>query len=638
MEVYQLSEINLRCRLARHLVGLIVVLAAVAAPLSVSAQQAALPLSRFHPAPAGDRFFGVPSPYTGEHLVPHAMFLMDYAHNPLILVREDPEGDETVGGIVEHQAFLHLNGGIGLFDRVSLNLDIPIAFAQTGSDPGAEGVRYSSPHSTQFGDLRAGARVRLLGDSFDLIQLGLGGYVWFPTGPSDEGSFVSDGTVRGMPQALLGGRYERLLWSFATGPEIRADQQLGSTSQGSMWLWGAGIGVLLGPDDKWQVGGETNVSVDMTGPTGRNTNAEGLVGAKWQFVDFMVTGLGFGTGFTSGIGTPDFRALLSVAYSPAVNSQQDRDGDRILDGDDACPDEAGPPSDDPARHGCPDRDGDGIVDGKDACPDKAGAPSDDPAKHGCPPDRDGDGIVDGEDACPDEPGPPSDDPTRHGCPVQGPGDRDRDGVLDGADACPDVPGVAHEDPAKHGCPPDRDGDGVLDGADACPDVPGVPTTDPATNGCPLDRDGDGIVNSEDACPDIKGIPHEDPAKNGCPLVQVTKGEVVIGEQVQFDTNKASIKPVSDPLLDEVARVLNEHPELLRLQVQGHTDNRGPKGYNIALSKRRAEAVRAALVKRRVAAGRLTTRGFGPSVPIADNKTKEGRQQNRRVQFKIVKRK
>ncbi|MBW2459543.1 MAG: OmpA family protein, partial [Deltaproteobacteria bacterium] len=544
----------------------------------------------------------------------------------------------TVGGIVENQAYLHLNGGIGLFDRVSVNLDIPIAFAQTGTDPASDGVGFQSPSSAQFGDLRVGARVRLWGEYTDPVQLGLGGYVWFPTGPSDEGSFVSDGTVRGMPQALVGGRYDWLLWSFATGPEIRDAQELGSTSQGSMWLWGAGLGALVDDAEQWQVGGELNVAVDMTGPSGRNTNAEGLVGAKWRFVDFMVTGLGFGTGLTSGIGTPDFRMVLGVAYTPKVGATHDRDGDNIADGDDACPAEAGPPNDDPAKHGCPDQDGDGIIDGKDACPDKPGVPSDDPAKHGCPADRDGDGIHDALDACPDEPGPPNDDPTRHGCPLKRPGDRDGDSIPDEVDACPGTPGVAHDDPAKHGCPPDRDGDGVVDVEDACPDVPGVPTADPATNGCPADRDGDGIVDSEDACPDTKGIRQDDPAKNGCPLVQITKGEVVISEQVQFDTDKATIKPVSDRLLEEVARVLNEHAELLRIEVQGHTDNTGGQGYNIALSKRRANSVKAALVKRGVTTGRLTTKGFGPTVPVGDNKTEAGRQKNRRVQFKILKRK
>lgn len=629
--------LDLRRRLRRSIVTLGVLLCAVALPFAAAAQQSAIPLSRFQPAPAGDRFFGVPSPYAGEHLVPHVMLLADYAHNPLVLVEETPEGDETVESIVEHQSFLHLNGGVGFAERVALNLDIPIALVQKGTVPSGSSSGYVSPETAELGDLRASVRLRIFGDYFDPLQLGVGGYVWFPTAPRDPNSFVSDGSARGMPHALAGGRYDRFIWSFVTGPEFRASTDFGSTPQGSMWLWGGGVGVLVGSDYEWQLGGETTVSADMSGPAARNTNAEGLLGAKWQFVDFMQTGLAMGGGFTPGIGTPDFRGMLSIAYSPEVKSQQDRDGDRIVDSEDACPDEPGPPSDDPAKNGCPDRDGDGIIDRKDACPDQPGVANQDPTKHGCPPDRDGDGISDDRDACPDQPGPPNPDPAKHGCPAT-PGDRDGDGVPDESDACPDTPGEPSDDPAKNGCPPDRDGDGVVDAEDACPDTPGVKTDDPATNGCPLDRDGDGILDADDACPDVKGIANKDPAKHGCPLVEVTKTEVVIHEKVEFDLNKATIKPVSDPLLDEVARVLQEHSELARIEVQGHTDSTGAHGYNMLLSNRRAAAVQAALVQRGIAAARLTPRGYGPTVPIADNRTEEGRQKNRRVQFKILQRK
>jgi outer membrane protein OmpA-like peptidoglycan-associated protein len=613
-------------------------LAAGALPARADAQgQQAISLARFNPAPAGDYFFGVPAPFAGEHLVPHGMLLIDYAHNPLVLVEETPDGDETEGSIVEHMMFLHVNASVGFLERISLNLDVPSAFVQLGEDPGGGGTQYASPDSPQFGDLRLGARVRIWGEQVDPIQLGVGGYVWFPTGPSDDQSFVSDGYVRGMPHALAGGQLGRFIWSFATGPEIRASHEFGSTPQGSMWLWGAGAGVLLGSESEWQVGGEVNILANLTGVEARNTNSEGMIGGKYRFADFMQAGLGLGTGFSPGIGTPDFRLVGTIAYSPPFEGSRDRDGDGIADRDDACPDLPGPPHQDPRRNGCPDRDGDGVVDALDACPEVPGPPNPDPAKNGCPADRDGDGIPDHEDACPDLPGQPNGDRTKHGCPP-GHGDRDGDGIQDGVDACPDIPGPPDPEPTKNGCPPDQDGDGVLDPEDACPTVPGVRTGDPATNGCPADRDGDGVLDAEDACPDVKGIRSDDPAKNGCPLVQVTETEVVINEKVQFDLNKATIKSESDPLLDAVAAVLKDHPELTRIEVQGHTDSTGSKWYNTRLSQGRADSVKAALVKRGVDRGRLQTRGFGPTVPIADNKTEDGRSKNRRVQFKILARK
>jgi OOP family OmpA-OmpF porin len=165
----------------------------------------------------------------------------------------------------------------------------------------------------------------------------------------------------------------------------------------------------------------------------------------------------------------------------------------------------------------------------------------------------------------------------------------------------------------------------------------VKSDDPKKNGCPLpkDTDGDQIMDDVDACPNEKGPPDPDPSKNGCPRVHVVEKEVIILEQVQFDTAKSTIKKVSDGLLDEVATVLKAHPELKRLEVQGHTDDRGVRPQNQTLSQARADAVMKALIRRGIDKARLTAKGYGQDVPIADNQTEEGRQKNRRVQFTIL---
>ncbi len=281
-----------------------------------------------------------------------------------------------------------------------------------------------------------------------------------------------------------------------------------------------------------------------------------------------------------------------------------------------------------------DTDHDGIPDDKDACPTEPGPASSDPKKNGCPlpKDTDGDGIPDDVDACPTIKGVPNADPTKNGCPPVA--DRDHDGIPDPEDACPDDAGPKNDDPTLNGCP-DKDGDGVPDKVDACPDVPGVKTTNPKTNGCPADRDGDGIPDDKDACPDDPGPPNDDPKKNGCPLVIVKDNEVVINEQVQFDTAKSTIKPVSDPLLDAVAKVLKDHTEIKKVEVQGHTDNQGSKGLNKQLSNDRAASVLKALAKRGVDAKRMVSKGYGDERPIAPNDTDAGRQQNRRVQFIVL---
>lgn len=570
-----------------------------------------LALNRFQPAPAGDRMFSVSSPYAASpeqdgSPTLHLMALADYAHNPLVLRRIST--DENLGSVVSDQLFVHLNASFTFWDRLHVNVDAPFAVLQAGDSPAAEGLSFASPTGAELGDLRLGLRLRLLGDYFDAFQLAVGGYVWLPTGNGDAGSFVGEGAVRGMPQVIVGGRTHAIVWSAAAGVELRPSRTFAQVQQGLSLTGGAGLGFLF-LNEKLQVGPEVNVSTVLEGPDARNTNAEALLGARFRVISPLEIGLAAGPGLTSGIGTPDLRGVFSITYTPEV--QRDRDKDGIADADDACPDVSGVASEDKTKHGCPllpppDRDKDGIIDENDACPDTAGIPNDNPKKHGCPP----------------------------------PGDKDKDGILDDVDACIDVPGVKSPNPKLLGCPPpDKDGDGVPDAQDACVDIPGLKTDDPATNGCPGDTDKDTIRDDKDACPREKGKPNPDPTKNGCPqAVRVTQGEILILQQVQFDTGKATIKKVSDGLLDEVAEVLKEHPELTKLEVQGHTDSKAGRDYNIRLSQARADAVKKALVTRGVAAERLETKGYGPDKPVADNATEQGRQQNRRVQFTILEKK
>jgi OOP family OmpA-OmpF porin len=577
----------------------VAVVASAASAQDASAQTPGLSLDRFDPAPAGDRMFGVPSPFVAGEFTPHFLALVDYAHDPLVL--RSVSGNQSLGAVVSSQLFLHVNASLALWNRVLLNVELPLALSQSSDTPNV-GATLTTPSKVQVGDLRLGARIRLYGDYFDAFQIAVGGYVWVPTAPS--GSYVGTGDAHGLPELIVGGRADRFLWTVAAGPDIAASSNYLGVSQGTTVTWGAGVGVLLLDNRHLQVGAEGSGAVFVDHPTKRNTNAELLGDVRFRVVDDVEIGAGAGPGLTGGIGTPDYRIVGMIGYSPEMKA---------------------------------DRDHDGIVDGDDACPDVPGQHTSDPTTNGCPPsDRDHDGILDADDACPDEAGVADPDPEKNGCPK--PKDRDGDGILDADDACPDVAGVADPDPKKNGCPKpkDRDGDGVPDATDACPDIKGVATDDPATNGCPPDTDGDGVRDDQDACPNEKGVADPDPTKNGCPKsVRVTDKEIVILEQVQFDTGKATIKKASDDLLEQVASVLHDHPEILRVEVQGHTDSRGAPAFNKKLSQQRADAVVKALVARGAEPARLTPKGYGPDVPIAENTTDEGRQKNRRVEFKIV---
>lgn len=590
-----------------------------------TAQADGLALNRFEAAPAGDRMFGVQSPYTAGHLVPHVMLLANYAYNPLVLTRN--KGRSDVGSVVAHQMFLNANASLALWDRLTINLDVPVALVQSGDDPvGFDGQPYTSPDSPEMGDIRLGVRGTILGEHDSAFSLGVGGYFWFPqieTGDADI-SYVSDQHVRGSVELLLGGVADWFYYGAAFGPEFRNGQQYSiftnnadydnAIDQGSMMSFSGGLGVLLGEDRNVQLGPEFDVNITLSEVRPRNTNAELRLGAKYRFLDDFIMGAAAGPGLAPGIGTPDLRVVGMLAYSPDLRE---------------------PP---------PDADSDGISDEVDACPKVAGVENEDPDKHGCPPDKDGDGVPDADDQCPDE-APPAgqEDPNKPGCAL--PPDGDGDGVPDADDQCPDQAFKAgEEDPQKRGCPkpPDRDGDGVLDADDQCPDIAAPPdNADPKRPGCPkpADTDGDGIVDPEDACPAESGPANTDATKNGCPTaVRVTAESIDILQKVEFDFGTANIKPVSDDLLKQVAQVLREHPEILKLEVQGHTDSRGPGRINTKLSQDRADAVRKALVERKVEEGRLDAKGFGEDKPIADNNTDEGRAKNRRVEFKILERK
>lgn len=186
---------------------------------------------------------------------------------------------------------------------------------------------------------------------------------------------------------------------------------------------------------------------------------------------------------------------------------------------------------------------------------------------------------------------------------------------------------------KEAGPADRDSDGLLDDADSCPLESG-----PVENrGCPdTDRDGDGVVDRADNCPDEAGTADN----QGCikkQLVVITQDQIKILDVVHFATGKARIRSKSYPLLDNVAEVINAHPEIGMIRIEGHTDNVGNDERNRKLSQSRADAVRDYLVKKGVAAERLDSFGFGEEKPIADNTSNDGRSANRRVEFNIVNR-
>lgn len=273
--------------------------------------------------------------------------------------------------------------------------------------------------------------------------------------------------------------------------------------------------------------------------------------------------------------------------------------------------------------GCPlDEDKDGVPDHLDKCPGTPiGVQVD---ENGCPIDSDKDGVPDYLDKCPNTPEGVQVD--ENGCPI----DSDRDGVPDYLDQCPNTPEGVQVDAA--GCPIDSDGDGVPDYLDKCPNTPVEAYSTIDENGCPKDSDGDGVPDYLDKCPTVSGSPDN----YGCPELKREVRNLFkrAMQGIQFETGKDIIKPQSFPILDAIANVMFENPTF-NLTINGHTDNVGKDEANQLLSERRAASVRRYLIGKGVAEERMTSNGFGATIPIADNKTKAGRALNRRVEFLVT---
>lgn len=171
---------------------------------------------------------------------------------------------------------------------------------------------------------------------------------------------------------------------------------------------------------------------------------------------------------------------------------------------------------------------------------------------------------------------------------------------------------------------DADGDGIADHKDKCP---GTAASVPVgADGCPLpvDSDKDGVVDSEDQCP---GTPAgKSVTEYGC--TQTQKLEFVLN--VQFALGRSNVDERYTGDLKKFANFLKKYPNT-KAEIEGHTDSTGSEQVNFRISQARANAVRNYLIKKMgISAKRLTAKGYGPTQPIADNSTKEGRQKNRRV--------
>jgi OmpA-OmpF porin, OOP family len=335
--------------------------------------------------------------------------------------------------------------------------------------------------------------------------------------------------------------------------------------------------------------------------------AEAIGGLKIYVEANSYLVLAGGAGVLQSLNSADIRAVLGFIFEPSIG---DRDGDGYKDDVDECPDDP--------------EDFDRFED-EDGCPE---------------PDNDRDGILDVDDECPLVPEDHDGDADQDGCPEGTIGDRDGDGILDNVDKCPDDPEDRDGFEDEDGCPdPDNDKDGILDVDDLCPMDPEDRDGFEDVDGCPdEDNDKDRILDRDDQCPNDPETYNGHQDEDGCPdrgSVIIEENEIIILEKIYFATDSAEILEKSFPIVDAVAATLVGNPQITRVEIQGHADERGADDYNIRLTSDRAASVRQALIQRGVDATRLRSAGYGERCPVDPQHNGPAWEKNRRVEFKIL---
>jgi OOP family OmpA-OmpF porin len=520
----------------------------------------------------------------------------DYGHNVMRL--EDGHGADA---LVRHSFQSTLLFNLGLFNRFMIGLQVPATLmdGKPAQQVGPAAAPYDSGQlkAQQVRDITVVTKFRVTRND-QIAGLAIIAQAGIPAGADAPRDLGAEPSAWFWPQLAveksIGPQAQGLVrlglnlgYRFHTDDgKTRFDQLSGGRFESTQGKFTGGAAVsfrVLPPLDlvaelygTRQAGGNSDSAVALS--------AEAIGGVKIFTDRRSFFTLGGGVRVTDGFEAADQRAMFGFVFEPSIG---DSDGDGIKDDEDACPALA--------------EDFDGFQDTREDSP---------PGQLGCPEDdNDNDGIPDRDDRCPNQA-------------------ETRNDYLDD-DGCPDVDTR------------DRDGDGIPDRLDKCPDVPEDKDGFEDQDGCPEnDNDQDGIPDQQDACPNEKETVNGVDDQDGCPdkpprRVDVQENTIGLLEKVQFETNSARILPASDPLLNDVATVLKEHPEFTLVEVQGHADERGSAPHNLRLTRDRSNSVLDALATRGVDRKRLRGVGYGKFCPLDPAHNDAAWDKNRRVEFKVV---
>jgi len=506
----------------------------------------------------------------------YAFGALGYSHNPLRAdtVTDDATVEQSIDNPVQGQFITYLSGGAQVLKRLTFGLTLPINLLNIyGDDPQGQRVGEGGIGDTPvaISDIRLDVRVKTWETDSEWLKFGLGAALFAPTG--NRNAFAGDSGASGYLYAASELDFGKFFVSGNIGPHFRPPGSIGG-AEGDLYL-GSDLRWAFGAylplrEGKVRLGGELWGTTGMEGVGPRDESA--FFAGKNTTLEWLAQGR-----FTL---DPKQRYYAMVGAGTRLTTGYGAADFRLLGS---------------IGTYAP------FMDFKARSPDRKVAITPDMDDY----DRDTDG----------------------------------DGYPDSIDSCPTDKEDGKPPAATDGCPAssDRDGDGIPDVNDECPDKAEDKDNVQDEDGCPEDdADSDSIPDVQDKCPTERGKRSPIAEKFGCPsgLDWGEGGSFKTLEPIEFETGRATIKPVSFPILDEVVDLMKTRPSM-RLGVYGHTDSRGTPGNNLVLSKQRAAAVRNYLQGKGIAANRLESEGYGQTKPIADNNTDEGRTKNRRVEFKIL---
>jgi outer membrane protein OmpA-like peptidoglycan-associated protein len=558
--------------------------------------------------------------------------ILEYADSPLRFTY-DTKGGPVTEDVVDQLVALNLSGGAAVIDRLRLNISAPVYFTSTS---------WGTQEGPAIGDIRTSAMVAIIRPDNYWNGGGLGlavvPYLDIPSG--DEARFLGQSGVSGGGKVAATYEISRLTLSADLGALFQPDVSVANINGSDALTAGVAAGVLVTD----QVG--VNLEAHFTPPfsqssePGTNAPGEAIATVRGRLPSGPHLMLGGALGLNEGVGAATWRAFLGFGYGVITPPRpKDADLDGLLDEVDACPFEPETVNKYKDTDGCPDAlstvhlqvnyggqpapDAFVTVRGPDG--DKEGSAANMPPAFETQPETSWEAVA-----------------SRGPCLTGATNLTTKEGVNElSIELMPtraakvsyhvtDESGAAipatevHYTSSNRECIPDpmqlKEGYGAQS-VGAGSHILYVEADNFGIYRQPVE-----IIEGRDV--NVEVVLH--PSK-----LRVEEEQIVILDKVYFEFNKAAIKPESYGLLDEVATTILANPRLTKIEIAGHTDNKGNDAYNMELSDQRAAEVRKYLIQKGVDASRLSSHGYGETRPLMDNKTEEGRSLNRRVEFNIL---